>query len=137
MITVHNDSEQSSSNLTDPEPVVVDGHILNPKQAQDLISRERTSSTTTTTAAPWSPAGLIGGDTTAAARNSSRQPSGFQDDHGFLNTFVLRGLSSMLNGEKRNYVDGQKEKGGKNVKPRATTPATRTTTTTTTMSSQV
>lgn len=108
------------------EPVVVNGHLLTPKETVYLLSIENTSTTTTTTVRPWKPAGLIGEADSSSIleeikpflegehqnfetfrKNQSKNShvlSSLQDEQGFLNTFVIRGFSDMFHKKKDNSV---------------------------------
>lgn len=99
--------------VAESEPIVINGHILSPIEVERLALYEHTSTTTTTTQAPWSPAGLIGEEeerskkalhsessTSSNAFRNRRPYSALQDDQGFLNTFVIQGLSSVKGNDK-------------------------------------
>ncbi|KAH7703075.1 Protein H03E18.1 [Aphelenchoides avenae] len=96
------------------DPIVVNGRLLTSGEAKALASYERTTTTTTTVTPPWKPAGAFGetsaGDASVPDQSDntddereSRQKTPEQLDEGFVNTFFIKGLSSMFKGDEKDF----------------------------------
>ncbi|KAI6241850.1 hypothetical protein M3Y99_00287300 [Aphelenchoides fujianensis] len=128
-----NESETKTAESMDP--VVVNGRLLSADEIRSLLTREQSTTTTTTTPKPWKPASQLFGasdedeedssETTtttqkpkkkkkaedssdsdsSAKRDPHRRPQHDEKADGFLNTFLISGISSMIHG-----ADGESTK---------------------------
>ncbi|CAD5235314.1 unnamed protein product [Bursaphelenchus xylophilus] len=94
---------------TNIDQVIINGRLLTPDEARQLLERERTTTTTTTPLPPWKPASHLFGateeeDAEKMAVDEARQlvdELHHKDpENGFLNTFFIRGLNNVIRGEE-------------------------------------
>ncbi|KAI6190888.1 hypothetical protein M3Y97_00167700 [Aphelenchoides bicaudatus] len=93
--------DSAASNL---DQIVVNGRLLSADEISKLKNHEFSSSTTTTTVKPWKPANPLFGsseeddeDNTATTKTPAiNQPHRDSKPNGFLNTFLIQGISSMI-----------------------------------------
>ncbi|CAD5228470.1 unnamed protein product [Bursaphelenchus okinawaensis] len=93
------------------DQIIVNGRLLTPDEAQQLLENERTTTTTTTTPSPWKPASHLFGATDeedsekkvveeVAAKALVDELHHKDPERGFLNTFFIRGLNNIIRGEE-------------------------------------
>ncbi|KAI6174429.1 hypothetical protein M3Y98_01189000 [Aphelenchoides besseyi] len=111
---VQNKNGETAGVAESVDPVVINGRLLTVDEIRSLINREQSTSTTTTTVKPWKPASQLFGaseedeeeielTTTKKTKPSTTQPHkrpqhDERSDDGFLNTFLISGISSMIHG---------------------------------------
>ncbi|KAI6222644.1 hypothetical protein M3Y95_00915400 [Aphelenchoides besseyi] len=111
---VQNKNGESAGVAESVDPVVINGRLLTANEIRSLINREQSTSTTTTTVKPWKPASQLFGaseeddeeaesTTTKKPKTSTTEPHkrpqhDEKSDDGFLNTFLISGISSMIHG---------------------------------------